>query len=175
VGLLVIEMLTCNNPLRGENRKASEYLTKYKELSLPSSMNEEAQSIALAFLQRDARRRLGSPRDGEDDSTGVRRVRNHRFFAGMDWVKLLSGELPAPFDCKNIELSSTTPQRQLTPETNQLDYFCQALGPGRSPPPTRAPLSSAECPRLATDGRLYEDVDGHARDVGAHARRPAHL
>ena len=30
MGILIIEMLTSENPLRGENRRESEYLTKHK-------------------------------------------------------------------------------------------------------------------------------------------------
>ena len=40
VGILIIEMLTAENPLRGENRRESEYLTKHKELALPAYVKE---------------------------------------------------------------------------------------------------------------------------------------
>lgn len=153
VGLLIIEMLTCNNPLRGENRKASEYLTKYKELALPSSMNDDAQSIAHAFLSREAKRRLGTVRDGEAEQDAMNRVRGHRFFAGVDFEKLLAGEVPPPFEC-HIELSSTLPQRQLTAETNQLDYFCQMVDYMKTSMEMRSSwLLTPE------DQRIFEDFD----------------
>ena len=71
----------------------------------------------------------------------------------MDWVRLLSGELPAPFEC-NIELSSTTPQRQLTPETNQLDYFCQMVDYMKTSMDMRSTWVLT-----AEDQRIFEDFD----------------
>ena len=35
MGILIIEMLTSENPLRGENRRESEYLTKHKVRAQP--------------------------------------------------------------------------------------------------------------------------------------------
>ncbi len=153
VGILIIEMLTCNNPLRGENRKASEYLTKYKELVMPETMREDARQIALAFLSRDPSRRLGTCRPGENDSAGVARVRSHRFFATIDWVQLLSRECKVPFEL-NLELSSTSPQRTLTRETNQLDYFCQMVDYMKTSMEMRSTwLLSAE------DQKTFDDFD----------------
>ena len=40
VGILIIEMLTADNPLRGNNRKESEHLTKHKDLQLPRTIKD---------------------------------------------------------------------------------------------------------------------------------------
>jgi len=128
VGLLVVEMLTCANPLRGENRKASEYLTKYKELTLPESIREDAQSLVYAFLHRNANQRLGTPRtsEGETEPQAISRVKAHRFFRGIDFDKLLAGEATPPADVET-KSSSLEMQRTLNAETNQIDYFCQMV------------------------------------------------
>ena len=75
VGILIIEMLTADNPLRGNNRKESEHLTKHKDLQLPRTIKADAQSIALAFLHRDPAARLGTPhvRRRQDGVPHVRR------------------------------------------------------------------------------------------------------
>ena len=46
VGILINEMLTAANPLRGDNRKESEYLSKYKELQLPPFMSHSRLTMA---------------------------------------------------------------------------------------------------------------------------------
>jgi len=53
VGILIIEMLTAENPFRGSNRKESEQLTKHKPLALPS------------YIQVQTRPRRTAPRDAD--------------------------------------------------------------------------------------------------------------
>ena len=100
VGILIIEMLTAENPLRGENRRESEYLTKHKELSLPAYVKESAKKISLAFLNRDPTKRLGCV----EAEGGVAQIKAHEFFTslecdapkikGLDWEKLMAMEHP---------------------------------------------------------------------------------
>ena len=100
VGILIIEMLTAENPLRGENRRESEYLTKHKELSLPAYVKESAKKISLAFLNRDPTKRLGCV----EAEGGVGQIKAHEFFTslecdapkikGLDWEKLMAMEHP---------------------------------------------------------------------------------
>jgi len=121
VGILIIEMLTSENPLRGENRRESEYLTKNKDIgaNLPNFLHPSAKEVALAFLQRDPVRRLGC---GEG---GIRDVKQSKFFADIDWEKLLSLSAKPPFES---DLEYEVPARQPIPKgTAQLDYFCQMV------------------------------------------------
>ena len=100
VGILIIEMLTAENPLRGENRRESEYLTKHKELALPAYVKESAKKISLAFLNRDPTKRLGCV----EAEGGVGQIKAHEFFTslecdapkikGLDWEKLMAMEHP---------------------------------------------------------------------------------
>ena len=61
VGILIIEMLTAENPLRGDNRRESEHLTKHKDVAscLPGYLRDEAKLIVLALLERNVEKRLG--------------------------------------------------------------------------------------------------------------------
>jgi serine/threonine protein kinase len=122
VGILIVEMLTAENPLRGENRRESEHLTKTKEIAhvLPSFLRAEAKEVALAFLTRDPTKRLGC---GE---AGVPEIKVHPFFAPIDWDKLMAQEMPVPFE---MDLEYERPARQPVPKEygNQLDYFCQMV------------------------------------------------
>ena len=85
VGILIIEMLSAENPLRGENRRESEYLTKHKDLTLPAYFKDEAKKISLDFLNRDPKKRLGCR------ELGVQEVKDHPFFQTikLDWEKLM--------------------------------------------------------------------------------------
>ena len=122
VGILIIEMLTAENPLRGENRRESEYLTKNKaiEACLASYLRPEAKSIATAFLTRDASKRLGCA------ELGVGEIKSHPFFAPIDWDKLLAQEMACPFE---PDIEYERPARQPVPKEYpyQLDYFCQMV------------------------------------------------
>jgi len=123
VGILIIEMLTAENPLRGDNRRESEQLTKCKDVEgcLPAYMRPEAKAIVLRLLDRDVTKRLGCTVAG-----GVKELKEHTFFAPIDWDKLMANEMPIPFQS---DLEYEKPQRQPVPKefNSQLDYFCQMV------------------------------------------------
>ena len=122
VGILIIEMLTAENPLRGENRRESEVLTKTRDLThvLPAYLQQTARDVVLAFLQRDPSKRLGC------GAKGVPEIKEHPFFEPIDWVALLAMEMPVPFE---PDTEYIPPERQPIPKeyTYQLDYFCQMV------------------------------------------------
>lgn len=78
VGILIIEMLTAENPLRGENRRESEYMTKHKVLELPAYLHADARDIALRLLERDPRARIGCGERGEAAADRTRAARPRR-------------------------------------------------------------------------------------------------
>ena len=84
VGILIIEMVTSENPLRGENRRESEYLTKHKEPQLPSYIHADAKDVALALLAKDVAKRLAC------GGRGAAEVKEHHFFNPIDWDKLMA-------------------------------------------------------------------------------------
>ena len=71
-------MLSAENPLRGENRRESEYLTKHKDLQLPAYFKPEAKSISLDFLKRNPKERLGCR------ERGVEEIKSHPFFTKVN-------------------------------------------------------------------------------------------
>ena len=54
VGIMIIEMLTAENPFRGSNRKESEQLTKHKPLALPSYIQVQTRPRRTAPRHADA-------------------------------------------------------------------------------------------------------------------------
>ncbi|EOD19734.1 hypothetical protein EMIHUDRAFT_50912, partial [Emiliania huxleyi CCMP1516] len=92
VGILIIEMLTATNPLRGANRTESEQLSKTKDVEFPSFVQPEACSIVSGLLKRDQSQRCGC---GE---RGVIEIYEHAFFRDIDWEGLLSMDSKPPFE-----------------------------------------------------------------------------
>jgi len=148
VGILIIEMLTAENPLRGENRRESEYLTKHKDLQLPSFMHEHTKKIILKFLNRNPAERLGC---GE---FGVQEIKDEAYFADVDWDKLMAGTAEVPFE-PDLEYENPKANRQPIPkDTNQLDYFCQMVDYMRTSMSMRP-----SWPLRPEDQKHFEDFD----------------
>uniref|UniRef100_A0A3B4XDG2 Protein kinase domain-containing protein n=1 Tax=Seriola lalandi dorsalis TaxID=1841481 RepID=A0A3B4XDG2_SERLL len=76
VGILIVEMLTGENPLRGANRKESEHLAKTLDVQLPDTVLPPARETALA-----------SP-----------------FFAPIDFDRMLAGSLKPTFAVRCAQL-----------------------------------------------------------------------
>jgi serine/threonine protein kinase len=122
VGILIIEMLTAENPLRGDNRRESEHLTKHKDLSgtLPAYMQKSAKDVSLRLLNRDPKQRLAC------NAGGIEELKTHEFFTIIDWERLMATEMRVPFE---PDLEYEEPQRQQVPKDyqTQLDFFCQMV------------------------------------------------
>uniref|UniRef100_A0A7S0JK20 G protein-coupled receptor kinase n=1 Tax=Calcidiscus leptoporus TaxID=127549 RepID=A0A7S0JK20_9EUKA len=146
VGILIVEMLTAENPLRGENRRESEYLTKHKDLSLPAYIHSSAKRIIFKFLERDPKKRLGC---GEHS---VREIKETSFFESIDWEALMLFEMKPPFE-PDVEYEK--PSRQPTPkDSSQMDYFCQMVDYMRTSMSMRA-----SWPLKENDQKIFEDFD----------------
>ncbi|KAL1507523.1 hypothetical protein AB1Y20_007147 [Prymnesium parvum] len=149
VGILIIEMLSAENPLRGENRRESEYLTKHKDLQLPAYFKSEAKSIALDFLRRNPKERLGCR------AAGIKEIKDHPFFMKdnlIDWEKLMGMELDPPFES---DLEYEKPSRQaVTAGFSQLDFFCQMVDYMKTSMSMRTTW-----PLKPEDQKVFEDFD----------------
>ncbi len=127
VGLLIIEMLTTVNPLRGPNRKASEYKSKCKDVTIPASIRPEAADIVTRFVERNPEKRLGSASEEVTEEEAVDEIKRHSFFGPIDFELLYQGELPPPFDLSTLDCYSVEPEQPLTPESNSIDFYCQRV------------------------------------------------
>jgi len=146
VGILIIEMLTAENPLRGENRRESEYLTKHKDLQLPHYLKQDAKDISLELLKRDPKVRLGC---GE---RGVQEIKDKPFFSSIDWDRLIAYEMEPPFE-SDLEFDRPTRQ-QVSGGFTQLDYFCQMVDYMKTSMSMRTTW-----PLTPEDQKIFEDFD----------------
>ncbi|ESO84964.1 hypothetical protein LOTGIDRAFT_236015 [Lottia gigantea] len=90
-GILMFEMLTGALPFQGNNRKETMTQILKAKLGMPPFLTPEAQSLLRALFKRNPANRLGSGPNGIED------IKNHPFFASIDWVKLKKRSLSPPF------------------------------------------------------------------------------
>ena len=90
-GVLMYEMLTGRLPFQGEDRKETMNQILKAKLSMPNYLSPEAQSLLRALFKRNPSNRLGSGANGIND------IKNHPFFATIDWNKLLKKQIVPPF------------------------------------------------------------------------------
>jgi serine/threonine protein kinase len=91
LGCLVHELLLGKPPFASAQRRPEEILQRImvQDLRLPPSVSPVAADFIRQLLSRDASRRLGASRDADE-------VKEHPFFAGVDWVALYNKETVPP-------------------------------------------------------------------------------
>jgi serine/threonine protein kinase len=91
LGTLLYEMLTGLPPFFNTNVHVMYEKIMRATLAFPAYVSPEAQSLLTGLLQRNPQARLGGgPRDALD-------LKEHPFFAPIDWVKLTRKEVVPPF------------------------------------------------------------------------------
>eukprot|EP00595_Chromulina_sp_UTEXLB2642_P003757 CAMPEP_0196765640 /NCGR_PEP_ID=MMETSP1095-20130614/10249_1 /TAXON_ID=96789 ORGANISM="Chromulina nebulosa, Strain UTEXLB2642" /NCGR_SAMPLE_ID=MMETSP1095 /ASSEMBLY_ACC=CAM_ASM_000446 /LENGTH=291 /DNA_ID=CAMNT_0042124017 /DNA_START=1202 /DNA_END=2077 /DNA_ORIENTATION=- len=117
-GALLYEMVVGLPPFYSRNRQIMFEKIMKADLQFPPTMNDIAKDILTKFLTRDPKLRLGSgPRDALD-------VKEHPFFADMDWDGLYHGRIPAPWkpavvgslDTSQFDNEFTSMAPQVSPE-----------------------------------------------------------
>jgi len=90
-GVLMYEMLTGRLPFQGEDRKDTMTQILKAKLGMPQFLSPEAQSLLRALFKRNPANRLGGGANGIND------IKNHAFFASIDWDKLMTKKITPPF------------------------------------------------------------------------------
>ncbi|PZC84106.1 hypothetical protein B5X24_HaOG205828 [Helicoverpa armigera] len=85
------EMLTGNLPFHGSTRHETMTQILKAKLGMPSNLSEEAQSLLRALFKRNPQNRLGAGPNGIED------IKNHEFFANIEWDALYRKEVVPPF------------------------------------------------------------------------------
>ncbi|CAL1689713.1 unnamed protein product [Lasius platythorax] len=88
-GVLMFEMLTGALPFQGSNRKETMTQILKAKLGMPHNLSPEAQALLRVLFKRNPANRLGSG--------GVEEIKNHIFFATIDWDALYKKEIRPPF------------------------------------------------------------------------------
>lgn len=90
-GVLMYEMLLGSLPFHSSNRNETMNQILTARLSMPHFLSVEAQSLLRALFKRVPANRLCS------GSEGVQALKQHAFFRGVDWQRLLQKQLDPPF------------------------------------------------------------------------------
>lgn len=91
LGILIYEMIAGHPPFFDEDHfKLYEKILGCK-LRFPSHFDPLAKDLVKRLLSPDLSKRFGNLKDGVQD------IKRHKWFAGVDWDKLVTLEIPAPY------------------------------------------------------------------------------
>lgn len=88
IGTVLYEMLTGESPFYSEDIPKMYHDIRKAQLVIPKTLSDEARNILLKLLDRDPMQRPGAKNKMD--------LRNHPFFAGLDWEKLERKEIDPP-------------------------------------------------------------------------------
>ena len=92
LGIIIYEMLVGVSPFKSFISEGKLDIDIYlRPVDIPKSISESFRSLISAFLQKDPSKRLGY---GTKDATAVK---EHIFFKDVDWDKILSKKISAPY------------------------------------------------------------------------------
>ncbi|KAI8639933.1 kinase-like domain-containing protein [Parasitella parasitica] len=90
-GVLLYEMLLGQSPFKGEDEDEIFDAILEDNILYPINMSKHSVSICEALLERNPEKRLGG---GKGDA---QEVKNHPFFAGVNWEDMLAKQVQPPF------------------------------------------------------------------------------
>ena len=118
LGILVYKMLTSDFPFPDNNSILN------NNVPIMSNSSEPANNFVQDLLIKDQTKRLGSENTYE-------KIKKHKFYSGIDWIKLNNGELEPPFKpnesssanfCQEIKKEKLKSKNFLTSD-NYYDYL----------------------------------------------------
>ncbi|KAH8554140.1 kinase-like domain-containing protein [Umbelopsis sp. PMI_123] len=158
LGVLLYEMLTGLPPFYDENTNEMYRKILQDELRFPDEVSDSARDLLRGLLNRDPNERLGN--------FGTQHIKNHPFFARIDWRKLMAKKVQPPFkpsvesayDTSNFdeEFTSELPQDSVVDES-QISKTLQEQFAGFTYNP-------------ASDGVMSESLGGGGVSVGGNSQ-----
>ncbi len=90
-GILLYEMLAGIDPFSDDDPMLIYQKILKGKVKFPRSFDKDAKSLVKHLLQADLSKRYGNLKNGVND------IKGHRFFNGLNWSRLLSKDIKAPY------------------------------------------------------------------------------
>ncbi|KAI8836139.1 kinase-like domain-containing protein [Chytridium lagenaria] len=149
LGIMAFELLYGKRPFRSKTNDGLTHAILQEHLHFPSepaNISQPAKDCLKGFITRTVSERLGSKESG-----GEARIKGHKWFEGMDWVKLEAKEVVVPFvpDSKKANFDATHELEELLLEDNPLKAKARKKdAEGRLEPRIPPPGEDPEVTRL---------------------------
>ena len=88
LGCVLFEMIVGRPPFSARQAKELVKLIEAGDVTFPASISDEAMNLIQGLMHPDPRKRIGA--------RGAGRVKEHRFFHGLDWGEVYEKHMPAP-------------------------------------------------------------------------------
>lgn len=91
LGIMLFELIYGRPPFMDKDPIQIMKQVTSKKILFPKDFDQSAKSLIKHLTEKDLSKRYGNLKDG------INTIMNHRFFQGIDWDKLLSKEVVAPY------------------------------------------------------------------------------
>lgn len=91
LGILLYELATGSPPFSNRNIDRIAQSIQFGEFPLKEYFSPAFAALLTGLTNKNPTKRLGSIERG-----GINSIKNHKFFKGIDWAKVLNLEYPAP-------------------------------------------------------------------------------
>uniref|UniRef100_A0A7S2WLW3 Protein kinase domain-containing protein n=1 Tax=Rhizochromulina marina TaxID=1034831 RepID=A0A7S2WLW3_9STRA len=108
LGALMYEMMTGKAPFRGKTTKDIEQKILNDKVKFPQFFRSETVSIIKGLLERNVMKRLGATKSTMFEVGGVAALKQHKFFKGVHWDRLVKKQLPPPLDIEVATAEDTS-------------------------------------------------------------------
>eukprot|EP00903_Cladosiphon_okamuranus_P007664 g7432.t1 len=108
MGALMYEMTAGYPPFQGKTPKDLNRKILNERVSLPKWLSQTAHQVLRGFLERNVSRRLGAKKTTMFDIGGATAVKQHPFFEGIDWAKLLALQVEPPLKPDLASMTDTS-------------------------------------------------------------------
>eukprot|EP00697_Spironema_sp_BW2_P005008 gnl/Spiro4/16759_TR9022_c0_g1_i1.p1 gnl/Spiro4/16759_TR9022_c0_g1~~gnl/Spiro4/16759_TR9022_c0_g1_i1.p1 ORF type:complete len:558 (+),score=139.67 gnl/Spiro4/16759_TR9022_c0_g1_i1:110-1783(+) len=125
LGIMMFEMLVGHTPFHSTNVVQLYKNTLKGTIAFPDTMSVPAKNFIMGCLRRDPSRRLGS------GPMGIREIKYHAFFTGVDWEKLALRDIQPPDLVLQPRARSHTVAQSTRP-AQQASLLSERLGRSRS-------------------------------------------
>ena len=91
LGILLYELASGSPPFKSKNMNKMSEEIQFEELPIKSYFSKNFASLLTGLTHKNPIKRLG-----HKDRGGVQSIKKHKFFANIDWNKVMKMEYPSP-------------------------------------------------------------------------------